>query len=63
MKTNDKERLHYEMTDLMKMTDEALVNYILYTMQRKKLTEYNIGCVLGYFGKTYDTPKGWHLLF
>lgn len=63
MKTNDKERLHYEMTDLMKMTDEALVNYILYTMQRKNLTEYNIGCVVGYFGKTYDTPKGWHLLF
>lgn len=64
MKTNDKpERLHFEFKELMKMTDEALVDYILYTMYRKNLTEYNIGCVVGYFGKTYDTPKGWHLLF
>ncbi|MBO5817921.1 MAG: hypothetical protein J6R26_08365 [Paludibacteraceae bacterium] len=64
MQTNNTkpERLHFG-KGLWNMSEEELVDYIIYTMNRKHLTEYPIGMLPGYLGKTIDTPQGWHLLF
>lgn len=56
-------RLHYELQQLETWSDETLVDYIIYTMQRKGITEFRTNLFLGYFGCRYDRPEGWHLLF
>ena len=56
-------RLHYELQQLETWSDETLVDYIIYTMQRKGITEFRTDLFLGYFGCRYDRPEGWHLLF
>lgn len=56
-------RLHYELQQLETWSDETLVDYIIYTMQRKGMTEYSTALIPGYLGHKYDRPQGWHLLF
>ena len=56
-------RLHYELQQLETWSDETLVDYIIYTMQRKGITEFRTDLFPGYFGCRYDRPEGWHLLF
>ena len=56
-------RLHYELQQLETWSDETLVDYIIYTMQRKGITEFSTTLFPGYFGSRYDRPEGWHLLF
>ena len=56
-------RSHYEVHELQTWSDDALIAYILYTMQRKGMTEYSTALIPGYLGKKYDRPQGWHLLF
>ena len=57
------ERLHYEIPALEAMSDEELIAYIIYTMQRKGMTEHSTALIPGYLGQKYDRPQGWHLLF
>lgn len=56
-------RLLYELQQLETWSDETLVDYIIYTMQRKGMTEYSTALIPGYLGHKYDRPQGWHLLF
>ena len=56
-------RLHYELQQLETWSDETLIDYIIYTMQRKGITEFRTDLFPGYFGCRYDRPEGWHLLF
>lgn len=56
-------RPHYELKELQTWSDETLVDYIIYTMQRKGITEFRTDLFPGYFGCRYDRPEGWHLLF
>ena len=56
-------RSHYEVHELQTWSEDALIAYILYTMQRKGMTEYSTALIPGYLGKKYDRPQGWHLLF
>ena len=56
-------RLHYELKELQTWSEDTLIEYIIFTMQRKGMTEYSIALIPGYLGKKYDRPQGWHLLF
>lgn len=56
-------RLHYELKELQTWSEDTLIEYIIFTMQRKGMTEYSIALIPGYLGKKYDCPQGWHLLF
>lgn len=57
-------RPYYEIDELLAMSDETLLDYIIFTMQRKSMTEFIITTLLtGCLGVTYDRPQGWHLLF
>ena len=41
-------RSHYEVHELQTWSDDALIAYILYTMQRKGMTEYSTALIPGY---------------
>lgn len=56
-------RPHYELKELKTWSEDRLIEYIIYTMQRKGITEFRTDLFLGYFGCRYDRPEGWHLLF
>ena len=56
-------RLHYELQQLKTWSEERLIEYIIFTMQRKGITEFSTTLFPGYFGRRYDRPQGWHLLF
>ena len=56
-------RLHYELKELQTWSEDTLIEYIIFTMQRKAMTEYSTALIPGYLGKKYDRPQGWHLLF
>lgn len=56
-------RPHYELKELMTWSEDALIEYIIFTMQRKGITEFSTTLFPGYFGCRYDRPEGWHLLF
>ena len=56
-------RLHYELKELQTWSEDTLIEYIIFTMQRKGMTEYSTALRPGYLGKKYDRPQGWHLLF
>ena len=56
-------RLHYELKELQTWSEDTLIEYIIFTMQRKGMTEYSTALIPGYLGKKYDRPQGWHLLF
>ncbi len=63
--TNHKfgKRPHYELKELMTWSEDNLIEYIIFTMQRKGITEFRTDLFPGYFGCRYDRPEGWHLLF
>ena len=66
MKTNrtlSDERPHYELKELKTWSEDRLIEYIIFTMQRKGITEFSTTLFPGYFGCRYDRPEGWHLLF
>ena len=66
MKTNrtlSDGRPHYELKELQTWSEDALIEYIIFTMQRKGITEFSTTLFPGYFGCRYDRPEGWHLLF
>ena len=56
-------RLHYELKELQTWSEDRLIEYIIFTMQRKGITEFSTTLFPGYFGSRYDRPEGWHLLF
>ena len=56
-------RPHYELKELQTWSEDRLIEYIIFTMQRKGITEFNTSLFPGYFGSRYDRPEGWHLLF
>ena len=56
-------RPHYELTELQTWSEDRLIEYIIFTMQRKGITEFSTTLFPGYFGSRYDRPEGWHLLF
>ena len=56
-------RLHYELQQLKTWSEDRLIEYIIFTMQRKGITEFSTTLFPGYFGRRYDRPQGWHLLF
>ena len=56
-------RPHYELKELKTWSEDTLIEYIIFTMQRKGITEYSTTLFPGYFGCRYDRPEGWHLLF
>ena len=56
-------RPHYELKELQTWSEDRLIEYIIFTMQRKGITEFRTDLVPGYFGCRYDRPEGWHLLF
>ena len=56
-------RPHYELTELKTWNEDRLIEYIIFTMQRKGITEFSTSLFPGYFGSRYDRPEGWHLLF
>ena len=56
-------RLHYELQQLKTWSEDTLIAYIIFTMQRKGITEFSTTLFPGYFGSRYDRPQGWHLLF
>lgn len=56
-------RLHYELKELQTWSEDRLIEYIIFTMQRKGITEFRTDLFPGYFGYRYDRPEGWHLLF
>ena len=56
-------RPHYELKELKKWSEDRLIEYIIFTMQRKGITEFSTTLFPGYFGYRYDRPEGWHLLF
>ena len=66
MKTNrtlSDGRPHYELKELQTWSEDRLIEYIIFTMQRKGITEFSTTLFPGYFGSRYDRPEGWHLLF
>ena len=66
MKTNrtlSDGRPHYELKELKTWSEDRLIEYIIFTMQRKGITEFSTTLFPGYFGSRYDRPEGWHLLF
>ena len=66
MKTNrtlSDGRPHYELKELQTWSEDRLIEYIIFTMQRKGITEFSTSLFPGYFGSRYDRPEGWHLLF
>ena len=66
MKTNralSDGRPHYELKELKTWSEDTLIEYIIFTMQRKGITEFSTTLFPGYFGCRYDRPEGWHLLF
>ena len=66
MKTNrtlSDGRPHYELKELKTWSEDRLIEYIIFTMQRKGITEFRTDLFPGYFGSRYDRPEGWHLLF
>ena len=66
MKTNrtlSDGRPHYELKELQTWSEDRLIEYIIFTMQRKGITEFSTTLFPGYFGCRYDRPEGWHLLF
>ena len=66
MKTNrtlSDGRPHYELKELQTWSEDTLIEYIIFTMQRKGITEFSTTLFPGYFGSRYDRPEGWHLLF
>ena len=56
-------RPHYELKELKTWSEDRLIEYIIFTMQRKGITEFSTTLFPGYFGCRYDRPEGWHLLF
>ena len=56
-------RPHYELKELQTWSEDRLIEYIIFTMQRKGITEFRTTLFPGYFGCRYDRPEGWHLLF
>ncbi|MBQ9143978.1 MAG: hypothetical protein IJX60_03415 [Paludibacteraceae bacterium] len=56
-------RPHYELKELQTWSENTLIEYIIFTMQRKGITEFSTTLFPGYFGCRYDRPEGWHLLF
>ena len=56
-------RPHYELKELQTWSEDRLIEYIIFTMQRKGITEFRTALFPGYFGYRYDRPEGWHLLF
>ena len=56
-------RPHYELKELQTWSEDRLIEYIIFTMQRKGITEFSTSLFPGYFGCKYDRPEGWHLLF
>ena len=56
-------RPHYELKELQTWSEDRLIEYIIFTMQRKGITEFRTDLIPGYFGSRYDRPEGWHLLF
>ena len=56
-------RPHYELKELKTWSEDRLIEYIIFTMQRKGITEFSTSLFPGYFGSRYDRPEGWHLLF
>ena len=56
-------RPHYELKELKTWSEDRLIEYIIFTMQRKGITEFSTSLFPGYFGCRYDRPEGWHLLF
>ena len=56
-------RPHYELKELQTWSEDRLIEYIIFTMQRKGMTEYSTALIPGYLGQKYDRPQGWHLLF
>ena len=56
-------RPHYELKELKTWSEDRLIEYIIFTMQRKGITEFRTDLFPGYFGCRYDRPEGWHLLF
>ena len=56
-------RPHYELKELQTWSEDRLIEYIIFTMQRKGITEFRTDLFPGYFGSRYDRPEGWHLLF
>ena len=56
-------RPHYELKELQTWSEDTLIEYIIFTMQRKGITEFRTDLFPGYFGCRYDRPAGWHLLF
>ena len=66
MKTNrtlSDGRPHYELKELQTWSEDRLIEYIIFTMQRKGITKFRTDLFPGYFGCRYDRPEGWHLLF
>ena len=66
MKTNrtlSDGRPHYELKELKTWSEDRLIEYIIFTMQRKGIAEFSTTLFPGYFGSRYDRPEGWHLLF
>ena len=56
-------RPHYELKELKTWSEDRLIEYIIFTMQRKGITEFSTTLFPGYLGSRYDRPEGWHLLF
>ena len=56
-------RPHYELKELKTWNEDRLIEYIIFTMQRKGITEFSTTLFPGYFGSRYNRPEGWHLLF
>ena len=56
-------RPHYELKELQTWSEDRLIEYIIFTMQRKGITEFRTDLFPGYFGCRYDRPESWHLLF
>ncbi len=56
-------RPHYELKELQTWSEDTLIEYIIFTMQRKGITEFSTTLFPSYFGSRYDRPEGWHLLF
>lgn len=56
-------RPHYELKELQTWSEDRLIEYIIFTMQRKGITEFSTTLFPGYFGCRYDRPEGWHMLF
>lgn len=56
-------RPHYELKELQTWSEDRLIKYIIFTMQRKGITKFRTDLIPGYFGCRYDRPEGWHLLF